>query len=908
MRASLRFGACFARVLAALAALLALGAELSAQRLRLEQDRVRAGQSTLVYVALDGSKLIEVLEGPSCAGLVIERLADATELQQTIDPIRGLQRSELLYLRWSVRTESAGKFTLRGARLRIDEREQRTSEVTLEVLGDTPSSLGFVDLSVTPARIVREQRARLDVDVYFPVLEDPRDGRRFCPLELLDRLREPQLLELPWISSEGAPNLPAGLAGEDLQAWVSGLTRHRGRIALAIAQRGLTLFSSRTTIPYALDDLVERKSPEGRDGAWFHMRYSYSLRGEAVGKYVLGPARLQGGTCDLERGGLVQRDLYTRSGKVELEVVEPPREGRPPEWSGAIGSFVFEAPPPAPQRVELGGEPVRLTLVVRGSGNLAGVSFGLERDPAFAALFHVEGPEVYEAPPPGSPPPPNHPRHEGETWRHFEYRLLPLREGTLELPPIAFVWFDPERGSYERKLAPSCRIEVLPSSRPAPARAESSPAGARASRAKRGELAPDVEDLNRVSDERPRYGSRFFLVTLAGATWLGVALLGAVRRARALSPTERRRRGAAARARQRLLAAREDAGEPAARLGAAAAALAGYFADRADAREEGLTGPEVLELARGAGCSAEQLARLERFFGELEAARFGGVVAQRADEEIEHAQRWLEDLVMREPSSGRRVLAPLLLVALYVPEEHGAPSALESRTLFQRALLAADEERWSDAERDYRELLARGERCGAVLFNLGNVYARWAGHDAEALACYREAERHWPNDANLASNLDALLARHPGVATRDPDDSWLTGLFAWRRDLALGTLLDLTALALALALLLGALRSALGARFALGRLALATGLSALVLGASLFVRWRETRPDSHAVVREPTALRSGPGESFEALEHALTPCSELLVFERRAAERGVWVRVEAASRSGWVPRDALVVY
>jgi tetratricopeptide (TPR) repeat protein len=908
MGASHRFGARAARAGVALAALIALGGELSAQRLRLEQERVRAGPSTLVHVVLDGSKRIEVLEGPSCEGLVVERLADATELQQTIDPIRGLQRSELLYLRWSVRSSEAGKFTLRGARLRIDEREQRTSEVALEVLGDTPSSLGFVELSVTPARIVREQRARLEVDVYFPVLEEPRDRRRFCPLELLERLREPQLLELPWISSEGAPNLPAGLDGEDLQAWVNGLTRHRGRIALAIAQRGLTLFSSRTTIPYALDDIVEKKAPDGREGAWFHMRYSYALRGEAVGKYALGPARLLGGTCDLERGGLVPRDLYTRSGTVELEVVEPPREGRPPEWSGAIGSFVFEAPPPAPQRVELGGEPVRLTLVVRGNGNLAGVSFDLERDPAFAALFHVEGPEVYEAPPPGSPPPPNHPRHEGETWRHFEYRLLPLREGTLELPPIAFAWFDPERGSYERKLAPSCRIEVLPSSRPASARAESSPAGARAPRAKRGELAPDVEDLNRVRDERPRYGARLLFVALAGATWLGVALLGALRRARTRTPAERRRRAAAARARQRLLAAREDAGDPAARLGAAAAALAGYFADRADAPEEGLTGPEVLELARGDGCSAEQLARLARFFGELEAARFGGVAARRADEEIEEARRWLDEVATRERASARRAFAPLLLVALGGVGEREVPEAIDARQVFQRALLAADEERWSDAERDYRELLARGEHGGAVLFNLGNVYARWTGHDAEALACYREAERHWPNDANLASNLDALLARLPGAASRVPEETWLTGLFAWRRDLATGTLLDLATLALVLSLLLGALRSALGARFALGRLALATGILALVLVAGQGLRWRETLPGSNAVMREPAVLRSGPGASFEALGEALPLGSELRVDELRETERGPWVRVGAASRSGWIPRDALVIY
>ncbi|MBK9385376.1 MAG: BatD family protein [Planctomycetes bacterium] len=893
------------------AVLFALEGTLHAQRLRLEQDRVRAGQVTMAYVTVDGSKLIEVLEGPSCDGLVIERLADGTESQRFFDSRRGQQVSIVTYLRWSVRSNAAGKFSIRGPRIKIDEVEQTATSAQLEVLGDTPSKLGFVELEVTPARIVREQKAELHVDIYFPALVEPRSQSRSNPLDYLDRLREPQMVELPWISSEGAPNLPAGLEGEDLQAWVNGLTRHRGRIALAIAQRGLTLFSSRTTIPYASNDLVERASPDGVSGSWYHMRYTYALRGEAVGKYAIGPARLLGATVEYQRGSLVQSELYTSSAPVELEVVEPPREGRPAEWSGAIGSFTFELPPPTPQRVELGGEPVRLTLVVRGSGSLAGMSFGLERRAEFGELFHVQEPVLFEAPPPGEQAPPNHPRHEGETWRHFEYRLLPLREGTHELPTIAFAWFDPERGTYERAVAPTYRIEVLPSTRPAPPRESSSPAASRP-RAPRSELAPDVADLNLVRDERPRWFSRLLLITSAGVIWLGAALLAARRAARELSPRARRRRDAGERALLRLRTLPTAESGASARLEGAAAALAGYFADRADVREEGLTGREVSELARAEGIGAKELEKIERLFAQLEAARFGGWSAGRVEEELVALHTLIEALARRPEQRRGRAVAPILLLALGAQEpgtaSDDAPEPLDAPRLFQRALQSTDEERWADAERDYMALLERGVDGGAVLFNLGNVYARWGERDAEALACYRRALRVWPTDANLASNLDALLGKLPADGLRPPSDGWFLGLFAWRRDLPFATLLDSAALAGVLALLAAALRAGLGPKFALGRIALAVGIVALVLGLALSIRWHETREGTHAVLRRAELLRGGPASSFESVGTELSLGSELQVEEQRISDAGAWVRVVSVDRAGWLPREALVIY
>lgn len=141
---------------------------------------------------------------------------------------------------------------------------------------------------------------------------------------------------------------------------------------------------------------------------------------------ITGPATIPGGP-----------PLYTLldSDPAELEVQPLPRSGLLPGFAGAVGSFAVDVPKLATNVVNA-GDPVKLTVAVRGKGNLARLV---------------------------APPPPKVPDWQvlaGATdnmppqiisslgFVTFTYMLIPLTEGAKQTPAIPFSCFDPERAAY----------------------------------------------------------------------------------------------------------------------------------------------------------------------------------------------------------------------------------------------------------------------------------------------------------------------------------------------------------------------------------------------------------------------------------------------------------------------------
>jgi len=144
------------------------------------------------------------------------------------------------------------------------------------------------------------------------------------------------------------------------------------------------------------------------------------------------------------RETVLRRDLGT------LVVREPPIEGRPADYTGAIGAFEMEAEvEPAQGRV---GEPLTVRLVVRGEGN-----FDRLDHPMFPE--GTEGVRVYPVSRRFEPSPRNPRRGE----KVFEQTLVPTRAGRLELPELVLSAFDPERGEYVTLRATVPPVDVEPS-------------------------------------------------------------------------------------------------------------------------------------------------------------------------------------------------------------------------------------------------------------------------------------------------------------------------------------------------------------------------------------------------------------------------------------------------------------
>ncbi len=150
----------------------------------------------------------------------------------------------------------------------------------------------------------------------------------------------------------------------------------------------------------------------------------------------------------ISRGTRYRRDLFgqrqptaserlmSEGRPVDLEVIEVPREGRPPSWAGAVGSgYTLEVS--ADRSVVQLGEPIVLSFLLRGDGDLS--SAGL---PPFDAEGFLDPTQfrLPEEPPAGLV---------DEEGKRFEVSLRVLDANVREIPALEYAWFDAGSRRFE---------------------------------------------------------------------------------------------------------------------------------------------------------------------------------------------------------------------------------------------------------------------------------------------------------------------------------------------------------------------------------------------------------------------------------------------------------------------------
>jgi len=184
------------------------------------------------------------------------------------------------------------------------------------------------------------------------------------------------------------------------------------------------------------------------------LEFKTTIFGTRPGDYKIGPAKLK---CNLivrkrtrhaspltddflnEPGGTGQYfdDFFTRyerypielkSDELQLALSPLPTEGRPADFSGAIGDyqFIFDA---APKKVK-GGDPITLKMEINGNGNFNTV--------IIPKLENTEGFRIYE------------PQAKTEPGRKtFRQVLIPESDKIYQTPRAVFTYFDPDKREYK---------------------------------------------------------------------------------------------------------------------------------------------------------------------------------------------------------------------------------------------------------------------------------------------------------------------------------------------------------------------------------------------------------------------------------------------------------------------------
>lgn len=147
-------------------------------------------------------------------------------------------------------------------------------------------------------------------------------------------------------------------------------------------------------------------------------------------------------------GRATQKQVVLRSQAGAVKILPLPVENRPEEFSGAVGTFDITAE--AMPIHATAGDPVMFQLKISGSGNFDRVT-----TPVFeqSDSWKPYQPTVKFSPADSA-------GLSGE--KTFERALVPLQSGTLEIPALAFSFFDPVKDDYVTRHTTPIQIKVAP--------------------------------------------------------------------------------------------------------------------------------------------------------------------------------------------------------------------------------------------------------------------------------------------------------------------------------------------------------------------------------------------------------------------------------------------------------------
>ncbi|MDB6085310.1 MAG: hypothetical protein JWN43_3191, partial [Gammaproteobacteria bacterium] len=163
-------------------------------------------------------------------------------------------------------------------------------------------------------------------------------------------------------------------------------------------------------------------------------------------------------------GATVQKDITASSPPSELTVSPLPPEGRPPDFTGAVGTFKIASDISAPTAAA--GDPLTLRMHVTGAGNFDRVDSTM-----------LERLDQWKTYPPRSTFKPSDPLgYKGE--KTFEQPVIASKPGTQTLPGLTFSYFDPSTHRYETARSAPLSVTIAPSAADASLAAAQSPAPA----------------------------------------------------------------------------------------------------------------------------------------------------------------------------------------------------------------------------------------------------------------------------------------------------------------------------------------------------------------------------------------------------------------------------------------------
>lgn len=848
-------------------AMLALPSAAANLSLSVSSESIHTGMPFTLTLLAEGFQEDPTPAAPqlAIAGCEVTFLGVSPSVSSHVQIING-QRSEWRDVKfnyqWRVVAQRAGRYTVPALRIEQGVLAASTPTATFQV-ADVPDSADMIVRMGLPERAVWVGET-FDVAVEW----------------LLTREVENHEFAVPLFNLDGAQvEAPAG--GAQSMRFAAGT----GEVLLPVR---------RTT-----------KQQNGRRYTRFLFPARVTLN--RAGPVDLDPvrvvARLQTGTVRDGWGFRRPRyELFRAEGQRRRLTVRPlPQAGRPAAFVNAIGSG-YAIDVQASRTVVAVGEPIELTIRVRGDGPLEGLSLPplTSADALPPAHFGVA-----DASPAGE-------IDERTNSKRFPVVVRVKSETVQEIPPISFAYFDPSAGEYRTVASEPIALSVdaatlvgvgdVVAAPPVagstvaetPAQPSDKPAGSVATL-----LGADMSLSAATQTFATPWGNRV-PTTVLGALY-GVSILGF-----ALALWRSRTGGRRARAneiRDALRTARRalDAVAPAREAAPTVVAAMRRLAQATGANARSCPPLEQLET------SAFDPARGDQPIADDLRKELGKVAEQWAKRQRGNDASTAEGSPSERGLAGQSALAAatlaLPLTLLAIASDAAQPSHAESaRQQYQLALAETDRLQrvrlFTAAEQAWRALAAAHPQAPGLQADWGNA-ALGAQDAGRAVLAYRRALRAAPGNERARANLDWLRSRLPIWLPR-PASGTLDSLLFWRGRFTPAQLHLGAAVAFAIGLLALAPWSARQPRWL------------RPLGAGLLLAWATAAASALAaddgdraavVVHDGSVLRSADSTgAAPAFAEALPAGTEVTMVEARES----WLRVSLADGTrGWLRASAV---
>ena len=190
--------------------------------------------------------------------------------------------------------------------------------------------------------------------------------------------------------------------------------------------------------------------------------YDYLLYPQQVGSLTIDPVDMtvvaqvvvQSRNADPFFGG--GREVFNVPRKVQSQratvTVKPLPSGAPSSFSGAVGRFTMDTQLPSERIAANSG--ATFTVKISGSGNLTFVQAPKLPLPTSFEQYNVKTTESINTSATGI-----------SGYRQFEYPFIARAEGTYDIEPIEFTYFDPQRVQYVTLRSKPLTLEITPDAR-----------------------------------------------------------------------------------------------------------------------------------------------------------------------------------------------------------------------------------------------------------------------------------------------------------------------------------------------------------------------------------------------------------------------------------------------------------